>query len=98
MNHYGQGDPLAPAPDAAIAARRDLDPNTPRADGAIDAKIVNVAMMTDMEVLTIAGPTHDTQPVFAWKGVWANETRAPHYGQAESFAFDWHMVTQREMQ
>lgn len=39
-NHYGQNDPLAPLPDFAIAARRDLDPTAPRTDGAFDAKIV----------------------------------------------------------
>lgn len=44
-NHYGKSDPLAPTPYDAIAARRDLDPTSPRLDGAIDAKIVSRSLL-----------------------------------------------------
>lgn len=98
MNHYNEGDVLAPTPAAAISARRDLDPVSPRADGAIDAKIVNADMIKQMSVWAISGPTHQTQPIFAWVGRWQNETKYPHHGHVERFGFDWEVIRASDMQ
>lgn len=88
-NHYGEGDPLAPDADSAIAARADLRASDPVAGGAIDAKAVNVAMAQRLQVAAVAGPTTEGQPAFSWTGTWANWTLNPHYGQPTTFDFPW---------
>ena len=73
----------------AIAARYDLNQNKPLAFGNTDAKLVSSADVAALRLDAVCGPSHDTQPVFAWTGPWKDEPF--HMGHPERFDFDWHL-------
>eukprot|EP01062_Namystynia_karyoxenos_P033052 TRINITY_DN24325_c0_g1_i1.p1 TRINITY_DN24325_c0_g1~~TRINITY_DN24325_c0_g1_i1.p1 ORF type:complete len:588 (+),score=202.79 TRINITY_DN24325_c0_g1_i1:73-1764(+) len=84
------------SPELAIAARDDLDPDKSlqRPFGNTDAKYVSSQSFGPAGVRRgplsftgTAGPTHDTQPVFAWTGSWASNPA--HLGHPASFPFGW---------
>ncbi|KNC83869.1 hypothetical protein SARC_03894 [Sphaeroforma arctica JP610] len=69
-----------------VARRWDLaQGNRFQLDGAIDAKVTNIAMGRDLKFWTVNGPTSDQQPVFTWNA-YENIT---HMGQPDVFDFDW---------
>lgn len=93
----GYGGPgEGPSAENAIAARDDLIVNTPRSTakrkpfGNTDAKFVDEADVRAMRFEGISGPTHQTQPVFAWSGEWA---AFAHHGQPAAFGFGWVNLT-----
>jgi len=80
----------------SLASRYDLAkqlPNglcKPAAFGAINAKATSYSMGMLMKASIVAGPTHDTQPVFSWTPAVSNQFNdTKHYGQPTSFNFDW---------
>ncbi|KNC83961.1 hypothetical protein SARC_03825 [Sphaeroforma arctica JP610] len=85
-NDY-ENDPLSLGqPGNAVAGRWDLAKGEKfQLDGAIDAKVTNIAMGRDMKFWAVNGPTSDQQPVFTWKA-YENIT---HMGQPDVFDFDW---------
>lgn len=85
----------------AISARCDLLPSGAYAFGGIDAKVVDCATMPGCRlspaapgapVVAISGPTHQTQPVFAFEPQWDH---VPHAGLPLVWDFDW-VVLQRQ--
>lgn len=97
-----QHDPLSlGCPYNQIASRGDLAPTTgnnsfctPQAFGAINAKLTTDEMVPRMEASVVGGPTHDTQPVFAWTPAVEQQFPATyHYGQPESFDFPWFLTS-----
>jgi len=92
-NEY-QVDPLS-LQDACrgISARCDLNPpwaentlNSYSAFGGIDSKITSADLSGKMIAEVVAGPTWDSQPVFAWTHQWDG---VPHYGQPDVFNFEF---------
>ncbi len=86
-NDYEQ-DPISQGnPVYAIAARGDLDPNTPGCFGALDAKVSSFSLWKSGQiVLAQSGPTMQ-QPIFEFA-----ETAAPcgpHVGLPEVYNFNW---------
>lgn len=81
----------------SISSRCDLNPPSNAAYlgafGAIDAKIADSKDVKDMKTLAVAGPTWDSQPVFAWTEEWDS---VPHYAQMQVFDFDWISVQPRK--
>eukprot|EP00047_Mylnosiga_fluctuans_P004463 m.234677 g.234677 ORF g.234677 m.234677 type:complete len:523 (+) comp12695_c0_seq1:41-1609(+) len=73
-------------PSEAIAARYDLMAQDPEAGGAIDAKCTSSALVRDMRVMVVSGPTWDEQPVFEWTEQFQGTA---HYGQPDRFQFPW---------
>ena len=86
----------------SISARCDL--NGPNGElgafGAIDCKLSDSSMVSNMKSEAVAGPTWDSQPVFAWTEGEKNEFSGnflsflylewqslPHYGMTEVYAF-----------
>ena len=64
-NRY-QTDPLADhSPCNQLACRGDLMV-PPSAGGAVNAKFTSSSRLARGQLLFVAGPTHDDQPVFAW--------------------------------
>lgn len=86
---YSLGDP-----ENAIASRADLDAKGRKCcvGGNIDAKLAGRADVRALRFEGISGPTHETQPVFAW----TPDDATPHYGQPERFAFDWELLFGQE--
>ena len=58
--------------------------------GNTDAKFVDQADVKAMRYEGICGPTHQTQPVFAWSGEWLSFA---HHGQPDAFGFEWVNLT-----
>lgn len=81
------GDPLAPTPTAAIAARGDLFSSDAGPFGAIDAKIVSSTLLQAGAIRLVAGPTTQNQPPFAWVEPFTSQV--PHDGMPHVFDFDW---------
>jgi len=83
-----------------IASRLDLAPSnstaifcSPAAFGAINGKITSASQVPQLQASIIGGPTHDTQPVFAWTSQVSEQFATTfHYGQPQSFDFDWMTV------
>ncbi len=75
-----------------ISARADLNSpwvnnnplNSYSPFGAIDSKITSNLLAPSRSSAVVAGPTWESQPVFAWTGQWEYE---PHYGHPDVFAF-----------
>ena len=81
-NNISHGDP-----ENAIAARDDLDPNKPQAEGGLDSKVTSYKLYhRGMVTFARAGPTNDFLPSFCWKGQFPD---VPRYGQPECFNFSW---------
>lgn len=90
-----------------IASRDDLNPGyasnesiTPVAlwkrmpAGAIDAKVSTAELARKMSWTGVAGPTHDSQPIFDWR---STDVHVMHTGQALRFDFMWqHMEPQHK--
>jgi len=95
-----QNDPLAlGCPVNMIACRADLTPGNGTAAcpsgafGAVNGKITSSSMVPSFQASIIGGPTHDTQPVFEWtEQVSEKFWQTKHYGQPETFDFDWFNV------
>jgi hypothetical protein len=87
---YSKGDP-----ENAIASRADLkDRGKPCCVGGnIDAKLVGSADVKALRFEGVSGPTHETQPVFAWT---EDYSATPHYGQPASFPFSWTMLLESD--
>eukprot|EP01065_Artemidia_motanka_P036030 TRINITY_DN43926_c0_g1_i1.p1 TRINITY_DN43926_c0_g1~~TRINITY_DN43926_c0_g1_i1.p1 ORF type:complete len:574 (+),score=167.94 TRINITY_DN43926_c0_g1_i1:67-1722(+) len=86
-------------PDLSIAARDDLMPGGPSDPfGNTDAKYVTSRSFGPKDPITgqrqwlafrgVAGPTHESQPVFAWTGPYA-DPKWGHSGHPTSFDFAW---------
>jgi len=97
-----QHDPLSlGCPENAIAARLDLAPLNftgtycaPGLNGAINAKITSSTMVKQLQASIVAGPTHDTQPVFSWTPEIEEQfPGSPHFGQPTTFDFEWLTVS-----
>jgi len=87
-NRY-QTDPLAKgSPCNQLACRGDLMAS-PLADGAVNAKFTSSARLAKGQMLFVAGPTHDDQPVFAWSKAPAAVQQTPHVGQPDVWDFGW---------
>jgi hypothetical protein len=84
-------DPIAKGqPCRLLACRSDLDPKSPDAFGAIDAKVTSSAHVRRQEVVAISGPTAEHGlPAFDWREVPEFLKEKPHVGQPERFDFDW---------
>lgn len=93
-----QHDPLSlNCPMHQLASRGDLSPpNNPEcyrnAFGAVNAKITSSSRASNFEANIIAGPTHDTQPVFSWTPEIEAQFPTAHYGQPKTFDFYWQTV------
>ena len=93
-----QHDPLSlGCPMHQLASRGDLSPKgNPQcyrnAFGAVNAKITSSSRVHSFEANIIAGPTHDTQPVFSWTPEIEAEFPTAHYGQPKTFNFFWQTV------
>lgn len=88
LNDY-KNDPLSQGqPGLAIAGRWDLAEGKDKfqLDGAIDAKVTNLALARELKFMAVNGPTHDTQPVFDWSKV---KTEERHHGMPDRFDFNW---------
>jgi len=84
-NDY-QNDPFSEGnPHYSISSRRDLETPTPLADGGVDSKIINFALLKNFTVLAHAGPTTEGLPPFEWTSAFTD----PHLGQPAKFTFDW---------
>jgi Phospholipase B len=95
-----QQDPLSRGnPSFAIASRFDLytpsmkPASKAMAFGAIDSKMVTTAMFTAADAKAgrfqcdaIAGPTHESLPVFEFAGRWELH---PHFSMPKRFDFSW---------
>ena len=87
-NRY-QTDPLSDkSPCDTLACRGDLLP-TPEAEGAVNAKFTSSYRIGMLEMLFVAGPTHDDQPVFKWSTASDTVKATPHMGQPDAWPFDW---------
>jgi hypothetical protein len=80
-----------------LAARGDLSPpNKPHcfrgAFGAVNAKLTSSSRVHSMEADIVAGPTHDTQPVFAWTPQIDTMFPTGHFGQPTTWNFQWQTV------
>lgn len=90
-----KNDPLSlGCPMNQLASRGDLSPaNMPlcyrNAFGAVNAKITNSHEVAKFRTQFVAGPTHDTQPVFSWTPEINALFPTPHYGQPHTFNFGW---------
>jgi len=62
---------------------------SPLADGAVNAKFTSSARLAKGQMLFVAGPTHDDQPVFAWSKAPAAVQQTPHVGQPDVWDFGW---------
>jgi hypothetical protein len=71
-----------------LACRGDLMAR-PTAHGAVNAKFTSSTRLAKGQMLFVAGPTHDDQPVFVWSKAPPSVQEEPHVGQPDSFAFDW---------
>lgn len=71
-----------------LACRGDLLPS-PVADGAVNAKFTSATRLAKGQLLFVAGPTHDDQPVFDWSTAPASVQQTPHAGQPDRWDFDW---------
>jgi len=86
-----------PAPDHAIAARGDLDKESPDPNGGVDAKITNFCLAKQLKAEAISGPTHDHQKVFRWTDEKTGKQLFPkvsHDGMPDVWNFDWVRMTQ----
>jgi hypothetical protein len=85
----------ANTPDHAIAARGDLDKESPNPNGAVDSKVTNFCLAKRLQCDAISGPSHSTQKPFQWtdghgKQLYPN---APHDGMPDLWNFDWVRMT-----
>lgn len=93
-----QHDPIAKGcPMNQLASRGDLTPKGlagcyRNAFGAVNGKITSSTRVHNYEADIVAGPTHDTQPVFSWTPEIEAEFPIAHYGQPKSWNFDWQTV------
>lgn len=71
-----------------LACRGDLL-SMPLADGAINAKFTSSERLSRRQMLFVAGPTSDDQPVFQWSAAPAAVRAMPHLGQPDRWAFEW---------
>mmetsp|Transcript_2574 Transcript_2574/g.5965 ORF Transcript_2574/g.5965 Transcript_2574/m.5965 type:complete len:687 (-) Transcript_2574:39-2099(-) len=78
-------------PDHAIAARGDLDQNSPNPNGGVDSKVVGACLAKKLQCAAISGPTHDSQKPFRWTDASGHELfpDAPHDGLPDVWNFDW---------
>lgn len=92
MHNEWQTDPFSQGcPGNAIAARFDLEaPNCHMsrvANGATDSKVTSHAMARHRRAVAIAGPTHQSQPVFTWDN--PQFEQEIHEGQPTEWNFGW---------
>lgn len=93
-----QHDPIAKGcPMNQLASRGDLSPKGLEgcyraAFGAVNAKITSSKRSDGFTADIVAGPTHDTQPVFSWTPEIDAEFQTAHYGQPTTWNFDWQTV------
>lgn len=83
----------------AISARSDLNPADGkypfaalghRRHGGTDCKATNYKLMQQLSAYIVAGPTHDTQPVFQWsKSGWKQPLGHPDAFNFEPFLLSW---------
>jgi len=88
--HEPDGGPAQP--DHAIAARGDLDKESPNPNGGVDSKITNFCLAKKLMAEAISGPTHDSQKVFRWTDEKTGKQlfpTAPHDGMPDVWNFDW---------
>lgn len=71
-----------------LACRGDLLPS-PRASGAVNAKFTSSSRLAKGQMLFVAGPTHDDQPVFVWSKAPPAVQKEPHIGQPDAMPFEW---------
>merc|ERR1719284_1888638 len=78
-------------PDHAIAARGDLDKQSPNPNGAVDSKVTSACLVKKLQCDAISGPTHESQKPFKWTDERGRELYpdAPHDGQPDLWNFDW---------
>jgi len=92
-NHWPHEPDGGPAqPDHAIAARGDLDKESPNPNGGVDSKITNFCLAKKLMAEAISGPTHDNQKVFRWTDEKTGKQlfpTAPHDGMPDVWNFDW---------
>jgi len=85
-------------PDHAIAARGDLNKDSPSANGGVDAKVTTSCLARLLRCDAISGPTAATQQPFRWTDPATHKDRfpgAPHEGLPDMWNFDWvHMAPQ----
>ena len=88
-NQY-QTDPFAVNRSACdqLACRGDLQKH-PVPLGAVNAKFTSAARFAKQQMLFVAGPTHDDQPVFTWSTAPASVQKEPHLGQPDRWDFEW---------
>jgi hypothetical protein len=79
------------APDHAIAARGDLDKESPDPNGAVDSKVTNFCLAKRLQCDAISGPSHTTQKPFKWTDDKGHQLfpKAPHDGMPDLWNFDW---------
>lgn len=93
-----QHDPIAQGcPMNQLASRGDLTPKGLEgcyraAFGAVNGKITSSKRTNAFTADIVAGPTHDTQPVFSWTPSIDAEFQTAHYGQPTTWNFDWQTV------
>lgn len=94
-----QNDPLSlDCPMNQIASRGDLTPPNASpncysgAFGAVNGKITSSSRIPRYQIEFVGGPTHDTQPVFAWTDAVNRQFNTAHYGQPKVWNFDWQTV------
>jgi hypothetical protein len=92
-NNY-QNEPLSNHnPTLTISSRYDLLTAKPELFGGIDSKVTSSKLVngtTYGSAWIISGPTHESEPIFTWKGI-SNE-KTPHYLQPTSFNFTYILV------
>mmetsp|Transcript_110145 Transcript_110145/g.306917 ORF Transcript_110145/g.306917 Transcript_110145/m.306917 type:complete len:717 (+) Transcript_110145:193-2343(+) len=82
-------------PDHAIAARGDLDVQSPNPNGGVDAKVTNSCLARRLRCDAISGPTAASQKPFRWTDTSGRErfAGAPHDGLPDIWNFDWVRMT-----
>ena len=94
-NNNWTHDPLSlHCPMNQIASRADLspagDPLCLRAAfGSVNVKITSTALSKRFAANLIVGPTTESTPVFSWTPEFMRTFPTPHYGQAQTYNFDW---------
>lgn len=82
-------------PDHAIAARGDLDKESPSPNGGVDSKVTSACLVKMLSADAICGPTHDNQAPFQWTDATGKELYPgyPHDGMPNLWNFDWVRMT-----
>jgi hypothetical protein len=82
-------------PDHAIAARGDLDRESPSPNGGVDSKVTNRCLARLLQCDAISGPSAATQKPFRWLSDSGRELYpgTPHDGMPDVWNFDWVRMT-----